>query len=99
VSCISDRASTELGFECAWLLFTVKILVSQQVQFVMSGPIVRTGTNPAFWNNWDAAFGGKGAKSSSSKAAAKKGAAKKVAAKKVAAKKATAKKAVAKKKK
>jgi len=25
----------------------------------MSGPIVRTGTTPAFWKNWDQAFGGK----------------------------------------
>ena len=24
----------------------------------MSGPIVRTGTNPKFWANWDKAFGG-----------------------------------------
>lgn len=23
----------------------------------MSGPIVRTGTNPKFWSNWDKAFG------------------------------------------
>lgn len=25
----------------------------------MSGPIVRTGTTPEFWKNWDRAFGGK----------------------------------------
>lgn len=24
----------------------------------MSGPIVRTGTTPKFWENWDTAFGG-----------------------------------------
>lgn len=24
----------------------------------MSGPIVRTGTNPKFWSNWDRVFGG-----------------------------------------
>ncbi|VAX37353.1 DNA topoisomerase I [hydrothermal vent metagenome] len=23
----------------------------------MSGPIVRTGTTPKFWNNWDRIFG------------------------------------------
>lgn len=23
----------------------------------MSGPIVRTGTNPKFWDNWDKIFG------------------------------------------
>lgn len=27
----------------------------------MGGPIVRTGTTPAFWENWDKAFGKKGA--------------------------------------
>ena len=25
----------------------------------MSGPIVRTGTNPKFWTNWERAFGKK----------------------------------------
>lgn len=25
----------------------------------MGGPIVRTGTTPAFWNNWEKAFGKK----------------------------------------
>lgn len=25
----------------------------------MSGPIVRTGATPEFWNNWDKVFGGK----------------------------------------
>ena len=25
----------------------------------MGGPIVRTGTTPEFWKNWDQAFGGK----------------------------------------
>lgn len=25
----------------------------------MSGPIVRTGTNPKFWSNWDRVFGKK----------------------------------------
>jgi len=28
----------------------------------MSGPIVRTGTTPAFWENWDNVFGKKAAK-------------------------------------
>jgi hypothetical protein len=32
----------------------------------MSGPIVRTGTTPKFWQNWDQAFGGKSGKKSSS---------------------------------
>lgn len=54
----------------------------------MSGPIVRTGTTPEFWKNWDQVFGGK--KSSSSAAAPK-------AAKKKAATKAAAPKKVAKK--
>ncbi len=63
----------------------------------MSGPIVRTGTNPKFWNNWDNVFGDKkkkGAAKPAEKAPAEKkaatGAAKK-AAKKAAPKK-TAKK-------
>jgi hypothetical protein len=33
----------------------------------MSGPIVRTGTTPEFWKNWDKVFGGK--KSQAGKAA------------------------------
>jgi hypothetical protein len=37
----------------------------------MGGPIVRTGTTPAFWENWDKAFGSKGAPKAK-KAAAKK---------------------------
>lgn len=28
----------------------------------MSGPIVRTGTNPKFWKNWDNVFGDKSGK-------------------------------------
>lgn len=36
----------------------------------MGGPIVRTGTTPAFWNNWDKAFGkGKKSKSGAAKEA------------------------------
>lgn len=46
----------------------------------MSGPIVRTGTNPAFWANWDNVFGGKKKTASAPKSAAPaKGAAKKSA--------------------
>ncbi|MEZ6060373.1 MAG: hypothetical protein R3C19_08435 [Planctomycetaceae bacterium] len=48
----------------------------------MSGPIVRTGTTPKFWENWDRAFGksaGKKKPASGAKAAAKKKAAKKKA--------------------
>lgn len=52
----------------------------------MSGPIVRTGTNPKFWANYDKVFGSK-------EAAAAPKAAKKATAKKSAPKKA-AKKAV-----
>jgi hypothetical protein len=66
---------------------------SQLFEDGMSGPIVRTGTNPKFWANWDSVFGGKksAAKSASPKAAAKKSAAKKASGKK-AAKKAAGKK-------
>ncbi|HUG93551.1 MAG TPA: RNA polymerase subunit sigma [Planctomycetaceae bacterium] len=31
----------------------------------MSGPIVRTGTTPEFWKNWDRVFGGKNKKQTS----------------------------------
>ena len=49
----------------------------------MSGPIVRTGTNPKFWANWDKAFGGESqAKSEKKKPAAKAKKAKKKKAKK-----------------
>ncbi len=56
----------------------------------MSGPIVRTGTNPKFWANYDQIFGKKKATSAAAapaKASAKKAATKKAAAKKTAKKK------------
>lgn len=58
----------------------------------MSGPIVRTGTTPKFWENWDKAFGKgkKAAKSTAAKSTAGKSTAANPAAK------ATAKKAKAK---
>jgi len=39
----------------------------------MSGPIVRTGTTPEYWKNWDSVFGAKKAKpvAKPAKAAAK----------------------------
>jgi hypothetical protein len=55
----------------------------------MSGPIVRTGTTPKFWENFDQAFGKKKAAAAPAKAAAK---VTKKATKKAAAKKATKKK-------
>jgi len=55
----------------------------------MSGPIVRTGTTPEFWKNWDNVFGEK--KKTAKKKAAPKAAAKKKATKKKAAKKKTKK--------
>jgi hypothetical protein len=63
----------------------------------MSGPIVRTGTTPAFWKNWEQAFGGKKTEGSAKKKASG-GEKKPVVAAKKAAKKA-GKKAAAKKKK
>lgn len=51
----------------------------------MSGPIVRTGTTPEFWRNWDNVFGGKKAtraKPAKAPAKAKKAAPKKPAKKK-----------------
>ena len=55
----------------------------------MSGPIVRTGTTPEFWKNYDAIFGDKKKPAAPKKAAAKPAAAKtaKKATKKVAKKK------------
>lgn len=59
----------------------------------MSGPIVRTGTNPKFWSNWDRVFGDKGSSATAAPAkASKKKAAPKAAKKKAAAPKKTAKK-------
>ncbi|MFN6106114.1 MAG: RNA polymerase subunit sigma [Planctomycetaceae bacterium] len=58
----------------------------------MGGPIVRTGTTPEFWSNWDRVFGGKkGAEPAAAKKAAGKQAPKS-AAKKTAPKKAAKKK-------
>jgi len=57
---------------------------------LMSGPIVRTGTTPEFWKNYDRVFGG--AKTATTKKAAPAKAAKKTAAPKKAVKKAAKKK-------
>ena len=46
----------------------------------MSGPIVRTGTTPEFWKNYDAIFGDKKKTAAPKKAAAAKPAAKPVVA-------------------
>ena len=63
----------------------------------MSGPIVRTGTNPKFWSNWDNVFGNKkkGSAKSAEKPAEKKAA--EPAAAKKSAKKAAPKKTAKKK--
>lgn len=46
----------------------------------MSGPIVRTGTTPEFWKNWDRVFAGKSSEAGGAKAkTAKKQVAKAVA--------------------
>jgi hypothetical protein len=65
----------------------------------MSGPIVRTGATPEYWENWDKIFGNKKTKKTASGTAAKKSAPRKKSAKKVAAKKASAKPAKKKSKK
>ena len=54
----------------------------------MSGPIVRTGATPEFWENWDTIFGDKGKKSTGKKKAGAK-ASKKSAKKKSSKKKKT----------
>lgn len=76
-----------------------KELTSIQRNAAMSGPIVRTGTTPEYWENWEKAFGKKKAakKKAAKKQATKKAATKKVAAKKTSAKKAAPEKAVVKK--
>lgn len=57
----------------------------------MGGPIVRTGTTPEFWKNWDNVFGGKGKKKATGNTAGKAPKVKKVAKKKSAKKKSTKK--------
>ncbi|MCA9050821.1 MAG: hypothetical protein KDA89_18915 [Planctomycetaceae bacterium] len=42
----------------------------------MGGPIVRTGTTPKFWENWDRAFGGGGKEADKKEKAPEKSAAK-----------------------
>jgi hypothetical protein len=59
----------------------------------MSGPIVRTGTTPKFWQNWDQVFGNKGGKKSGSSAAKTAGKKPAKSAKKASAKAAAGKKA------
>jgi hypothetical protein len=53
----------------------------------MSGPIVRTGTTPEYWKNWDSIFGGKKTNTAAKPAKAAKKPAKAKSAKKVAKKK------------
>ncbi len=48
---------------------TIKV---QQKDITMSGPIVRTGATPEFWENWDKIFGDKGKKSTGKKKAGAK---------------------------
>ncbi len=48
----------------------------------MGGPIVRTGTTPEFWKNWDQVFGGKKTTKKKSAPKAGKKSSKKKAAKK-----------------
>ncbi len=46
---IADTVASQVG---------LNILLDYKAES-MSGPIVRTGTTPEFWKNWDRAFGGK----------------------------------------
>lgn len=57
----------------------------------MSGPIVRTGTNPKFWEGWDKVFAGQAKGAATPKKAAQTAAAKAPAPAKKAAKKAVKK--------
>ena len=66
-----------------------------------SRPIVRTGTTPEFWKNWDNVFGDKPKQAKSTKTgskASKTGAARKAGTKKAAAKKKSATKSTARRK-
>lgn len=54
----------------------------------MSGPIVRTGTTPEYWANWDQVFGDKSKKSTKKTAAKSSGTTAKKTAKKATKKKA-----------
>lgn len=47
----------------------------------MGGPIIRTGTNPKYWEGWDQVFGKKSSKPASKKPSAKPAAARSVKAK------------------
>lgn len=58
----------------------------------MSGPIVRTGTTPKFWQNWENVFGNKKSGSGAAKATSAKSPKTKKASTKTAAKKASKKK-------
>jgi hypothetical protein len=54
-----------------------QITVIHRKAVIMGGPIVRTGTTPEFWRNWDKAFGGEPTKSAAPKTKKKTAAAKK----------------------
>ena len=54
------------------LVATKDTIESQQRDITMSGPIVRTGATPEFWENWDKIFGDKGKKSTGKKKAGAK---------------------------
>lgn len=54
-TCNSGKAASSRSLVCLkWFEF----LLDKEAES-MSGPIVRTGTTPEFWKNWDRAFGDK----------------------------------------
>jgi hypothetical protein len=61
-------------------------------RIAMGGPIVRTGTTPEFWKNWDNVFGEKGKKKASGNSAGKAPKASQKVAKKKSGKKKSSKK-------
>jgi hypothetical protein len=51
-TCHAKRVDAFVGLNC------VTCNISRRIRSV-SGPIVRTGTTPKFWRNWDNVFGKK----------------------------------------
>jgi hypothetical protein len=59
--------ATSVLCECCFVLKLFDVLLDYKAES-MSGPIVRTGTTPEFWKNWDRAFGDKKATAGTKKA-------------------------------
>jgi hypothetical protein len=70
-----ESGASVVGLEAAAVATLVTASDTIEVQkrdITMSGPIVRTGATPEFWENWDKIFGDKGKKSTGKKKAGAK---------------------------